>query len=434
MDELSLALDVRTHERVIREELLLEFLRHLEPRKDAQRGAHIALSRLSPINRRQSHLRLAIEGLSRLAKSGQGQLFQLCNNDLLFFHQASTEAAVKTELARLRILFAEDPLLQGVEDAAGFCRVYDLDRDFSSVVKLARAQPVRRRSGIETPALGSEGTRAHQQRREHARQPVPPKFLPKINAILARTELSNFIRRHPVVRLAADSRPHSLFNELSVSLQALSEAIVPGLDLAAERNIVRFLTRTLERRILTMLSGQEAQHQRHHVAIPTSLSTLFSETFRAFDAQISMRRRGSIVLKVSLADIISDMDAARFVFRLARHRGYRTLLLADSPPTVPLLTLEGLGIDFVRCDCNASLNGRATPVDQLAEVSRCLAPARLVLSGIDSNAALALGLRAGIELFQGAYVDRMPRGAAAQRPQLSDALGRGEAAREWWHS
>lgn len=425
MDEHVSLFDHRTRESVMREEFLLEFLRHLEPRKHERRSAHVALSRLSPLNRRQSHLRLASDGLTRLATSGAGQLFQLANDDLLFFHQASIDAVVRTELARLRILFAEDPLLQNVEDAAAFCRVYDLSKEFSGVVKLVRDPATSLRSCGDAAESGGERLRVRWQLRGHAGRPVPPKLLPKLDAALARTELSNFVRRQPVCRMAADSLPHLLFSELSVSLQALCEAIVPGCDLAAERSVARYLTRTLDRRLLSMLSRQDAQDQRRHLAVPLSLSTLLSESFRCFDGQMSMSRRGSIVLKVSLPDIISDLDVARFAFRLARHRGYRTLLSGISPLVLPLVTLEGLGIDFVRCDCNASLVEDPTLLDQLAEVSRRLAPARLVLADAHSQDALAIGLRAGIELFQGGWVDRALR-APGRRPHRSLVFDRGD--------
>lgn len=415
-------------DQVAREEFLLEFLRLLEPRKSGQRGAHVALSRLSPLSRRQSHLRLASEGLTNLAKTGRGHLFQLANDDLMFFCDASAEPEVKSELSRLRALFADDPIMRDIEDAASFGRIYDLAHEFSAVVKLVRGLDTHpeRTTAFSTTAADS-GIKERLKRREQQGRPVPPDLLPKLDAALARADVSSFIRRHPVCRLLPDTPPEYVLTDLSISLPALSEAVVPTFDLEADRFIARYLLETLDRRILTMLLRQEPNAQRGNIAIPLSLSTLTSEKFRYFDDQISMMRRGSIVLKIALPDIFGHLDAARLIFRLARHRGYRTLLSGVTPLAFSLVNFQGLGIDFVRCECNPTLFRDPEAAERLAKVSQGLAPTRLVLAGVDSHDTLVLGLGAGIELFQGRYLEQAVRDAKWRR-RLSMVLGRGEEA------
>jgi EAL domain. len=395
-----------------REELLLEFLRKLEPQRSGQRSAHVALSRLSPLSRRQSCLRLACEGLSRLAKSRKGQLFQLVNEDLLYFYDASEETEVRTEISRLRLLFADDPLMHDVEQAADFGRIYDLAEEFRDVVRLVRGKAAPH--AMLMPS-NDNGIKDRLKRRDSKRPPVPTHLLPKLEAALARTDLSGFVRRQPVCRLSPGGPPKHMFTDLSISLEALSEAVVPTFDLAADRCVARYLAERLDRRLLSMLLHHEHQMLRERLSIPLTLSTLLSESFRYFDDQVSISRRGSIVLKLRLADIFSDLETARFAFRLARHRGYRTLVSGIMPTALPLLTFEGLGVDFVRCEGNRALFVDTDLVEQLSVASTRMAPSQFVLAGIHSREALELGINAGFEFFQGLYLDNALRDAKRWR-------------------
>lgn len=402
-------------DRLAREQLLLEYLRLLEPRKAGRRSVHVALSRLSPLNRRQSHLHLASAGLRRLSEENRGQLFHLVNDDLLFFHEVAAETMVNAELARLRTLFAEDPLMSDVEDAAAFARSYNLDSEFDAVVRLAQTA-----SGTATierqPGAATDGNlvKLRLRRRELMGRPVPPAVLPKLEVALARTDISSFVRRRPVLRLVPDAPTELAFTDLAISMAALSEALVPGFDLEADRAIAGYLADTLDRRILTMLLRQEPPQGKSHWpnhAVPLTLSTLVSESFRAFDAQISIMRRDTIVLKIGVRDIFRDLSAARLLFRLAHHRGYRIALLGLTPAMLPLFTGRGLGIDFVYCECTPTLLTDPASPSRLAEAVQRLAPARLLLTSTESEDALALGLRAGIELFQGRYAEEVARTA-----------------------
>lgn len=397
---------------VAREELLLEFLRLLEPQKSNRQAAHVALSRLSPLSRRQAHLRLACEGLIRLAKSQKGQLFNLTNEDLLYFYDASEATEVRTELSKLRLLFADDPLMRDVEHAAEFSRIYDLGEEFRDVVRVVRSPTMQHAS----PAPSNDnGIKARLKRRGPNRLPLPPTLLQKIENALARTDLSSFVRRHPVCHLPHAGDPKHVFTDLSISMEALSEAVVPTFDLTADRCFDRFLAERLECRLLSMLLRHESQAYREKLTIPLTLSTLFSETFRHFDDQVSISRRGSIVLKLGVSDIFSDPDAARFAFRLARNRGYRTLISGALPATLPLLSFEGLGVDFVLCEYNRSLVADRMLVEQLSAASTRMAPSHLILAGIDSGETLGLGISAGIEFFQGQYLDYALREANWRR-------------------
>ena len=412
-------------EQLAQEELLFECLRRLETNRQSRSALHIALSRLSPLNRRRSHLQLASEGLRRLAGQRKGQFFSLANDDLLFLYVTKEQETVRREVSHVRALFNEDPLMLDVETAATFSCVYDLGTDVAEIVKIARAGSAQGDHDLPGPSAAGDAIKRRLKQRQQQSRPVPLEMLPRLDATLARAEISSFLLRRQVCRLLPDAPPECAFTDLAISIRALAEATVPTFDLEADPCIARYLGETLDRRILTTLLRQESQAERGNIAIPITLATLVSEAFRYFDAQISMMRRGSIVLKLGLTDILQDLDAARFVFRLARHRGYRILLKGVTTQTLSLLSLDGLGIDFVHTQCTPSSRRDPAAVEHLAEAAKRLAPARIVLAGIDSPSALALGTDAGIELFQGRCLEQALRDART-RQRLCVVVGRGE--------
>lgn len=411
-------------EQLAQEELLFECLRQLQKKPCGQSALHVALSRLSPLNRRHSHLQLASQGLRRLTNEGKGQFFALANDDLLFLYANSEQDAVTRETSQLRALFTDDPSMLDVESAATFCHSYNVGSDFAAIFRIARggSSPPGAESA-ETTTADNAVKRRLKQRQQQVR-PVPLAMLPRLDATLARAEITSFLLRREVCRLLADTPPQHLFTDLAIATRALAEATVPTFDLQADPCIARYLAETLDRRILTTLLRQDSQAERGDIAIPVTLATLVSEAFRHFDDQISIMRRGSIVLKLGLTDILQDVDAARFVFRLARHRGYRILLKGITTDTLPLLSLDGLGIDFVRTQCMPSSLQAPTAARQLAATAKRLLPARIVLAGTDSPARLAFGVDAGIELFQGRYLEQAIRDART-RQRLSVVRDRG---------
>lgn len=391
-------------------EALLEFLHRLEGQQAGQRAAHVALSNLGTARRRQVLQQLASDGFRRLADGGDGSLFSLPNGDLLFFYDAAAGTRVRAEINRLVDSLGEDVPFSDPEGMAAISRVYDLSREFADVAAFVRCEICRACGhgcdGTSDGTGGENPIKLRLKRRESRRLPVPAEALPKLDALLAHTDVANFVRLRSVCRVLADVPPEYLFTDLSLSLPSLSEAIIPGFDFAADRSIARYLMKTLDQRILTMVLRRELRVQRDQIAIPISMMTLRSDVFRRFDAEIPIVRQGNILLKICFSDAFADLNAARFLSRLARHRGYRIVISGVSPTALSFLSFEGLSVNYVLCEVASSASLASDPIEQLGDIRRRIAPAQLVLAGIDSREVLLRGIDVGIELYQGRFTEK----------------------------
>ena len=67
---------------------LLDYVERLGRLRDGRRALHLHLSRLKSHNRRDHHLRIAINTFEINVKSLEGQIFRLANQDIVFIYKS----------------------------------------------------------------------------------------------------------------------------------------------------------------------------------------------------------------------------------------------------------------------------------------------------------------------------------------------------------
>jgi hypothetical protein len=138
---------------------------------------------------------------------------------------------------------------------------------------------------------------------------------------------------------------------------------------------------------------------------------------RRFDEQVFRARRRTVVLEVDIADIFDNIEDARFACRLARQRGYRICLNGADMRLAPSIDCHRPSFDYVALvfPSTASLPADPAGLAGRIETVERIGAARLILSGGDSRTVVDFGAAAGVELFQGAYVDHALREEARRR-------------------
>lgn len=243
--------------------------------------------------------------------------------------------------------------------------------------------------------------------------PVPLGLLEKLHRTLAQTDVSGFVRRRRVYRLAGDAPPVPALQRLSVSLSELSHALLPVGDIAASRAVARYVGESIDRRLLALLAPVDGDLSGiGPVALPMTLSTLMSDAFRRFDEQMFRVRRNAIVLEISLTDIFDNIEDSCFACRFVRHRGYGICLVGADLRLVAAIDWSRLCFDYAAVHGDAtppSTPRAAAPVNRLASAVERIGAARLILTGADSGTAVAAGTAAGVELFLGRHVEDLHR-------------------------
>jgi hypothetical protein len=406
---------------ISQEAALLNYAERLDRHRARRIAVQIHLSRLQGHNRREHHVRVAVNTFEELVKQFDGQIFHLMNHDIVFVCKGARAEAVDEAVLKLRYLFSEDPLTRLADDqtGGGFCTWYLLAQDYDAFLSMARrVHELGEAHRAESRRL--QGLAQREQR--VVKRPLAPADLARLVEALANTDISSMVRGQEICAMTATDAPQPVFRELYVSIDDLEETLLPGVSLTADPWLFQHLTQVLDRRMLAHVLKEE-QGGQASFSLNLNVATVLSGDFQRFDQGIGLGVRGRLVIEVQQVDIVADMAAYLFARDYLRERGYKICLDGLTHLTLPLVERERLGIDLIKL----AWNGEAWPsmrpeaLGDLERHIRAVGRARIILTRCDSEGALDLGQRLGISLFQGRYVDYLlanaPLAAPAPRRQ-----------------
>lgn len=394
---------------------LLEHMQRLAKYRGGRRAIHIHLSRLRPFNRRPDRIRIAINTFEFLVGPFEGQIFALSNADIVFIWKGGNIGAIDEAVMRVRYLFGDDPLIRGFDqqEESGFCSWYDLERQYEDLLAIVQqlADEDRRRSQRLAAITGAS------EQREPELLPLSARQLSGLVDAIERADLSNMMRRQAVCGLAPDESPQPLFRELYISIDQLGAIVLPGYDITADRWLFQHLTRTLDLRMLQLLSRNDDSAIAESYSININIATLLSDRFLAFDASLSEASRGTIVFELQPIDVFADLGAFVFARDFVRERGYRVCLDGVTNLTLPFIDRSRLGLDLIKIVWQPEVlaGSNAEHLKEVRALVTSVGRARTILCRCDSEHAVAIGQALGIGLFQGRHIDRLLGGSYADQ-------------------
>lgn len=385
---------------------LYDYAERLDKHRRGRVAIHIHLSKLQPHNRREHHIRIATNTFESLVKYFDGQLFVLKNNDIIFVARDVPVEKVDDAVLRLRYLFSEDPLAQYADQGGGgdvgFCTWYLLERDYPRFLALARhfyerSMVVHAEKRLKEASTGVPLAE---------RKPMSPMQLGKLEDALRTTNLTNVIRNQPVCAYAQGVAPKAIFHELYVAIGELEQAIMPDVQVTANRWLFQYLTLTLDKRMLSYLET-ETQHLERAFSINLNIATVLSSEFHKFDQNISSNLRGRLVIELQKMDIFSDMGAYLFARDYLHDRGYRVCADGLTHLTLPYMDRDQLGLDMMKMYWSPELVNlqNSDTFTRLRDQVGSGGPTRIVLTRCDNDDAINVGLSMGINMFQGRAMD-----------------------------
>jgi EAL domain-containing protein (putative c-di-GMP-specific phosphodiesterase class I) len=391
------------------EQLLFDYVDRLKRSPDGRRAVVMHLSRLRPDNRGTHQIRIACNTFEALVKQFDGQIFVLQQGDIVFICKVDSVMAVDAAVTKVRYLFGDDPVAAQIEDGGdGFATWYAIDDKtgaFYEFVESVRREEEKRRKRLTTLT----GTSVVNER-----QPMDASALSELITTIARADLSNLLRRQSVCTIAFGEMPKPLFRELYVSISDLRDSIMPKRDIASDRWLFKYLTQTLDKRVMAMLRKVDDSDLSHSFSLNLNIATLLSPEFQAFDSGLRAGARGSIVIEIEKVDIFSDIGAYIFARDFVRERGYRVCLDGVTRLTLPYVERSRLGLDLVKLFWSADMiepGDSERQRDFIAAIDR-VGKARIILARCDTEQAIAFGQQTGIKLFQGRFVEKMLSAAA----------------------
>lgn len=339
----------------------------------------VHLARLPVERTRPHHLRLARAALEPLANADRARVFTLPNRTIVAVWRGRADSAMAASKDALIHLFSD-----GEEVASTELLWEELEIPNAADRLLLVAE---QSTGPKSPhAPSSEGV-----------QTFNPAILQALELRLSRADVARFARRHPVLAMAPDGGFRLAWDRRMLCIKELAESLTPDHAPKSDKWLFLRLTRTLDRRMLALLSAPGELAGAGSFAINLNVASILAASFLRFDEALPSRLRGQVTIDLHPADILADPAAFLFARDFARTRGYRLMLCNVSADLLPVLPPERLGLDLVMLPWSAACTrpGFAAVLPDRAKI---------VLGDADTAEAVAWGLSVGITLFQGRAV------------------------------
>ena len=403
------------------ESLLLSRLKRVEANPSGVYAVHIHLSQLRPSNRQPHFINIATRSFDGLVESFEATAFALHNADVVLICRNVPVDDADAAVDKVRSLFSEDPLLV-VEDGAfedAFSTWYDLSQpeDYSTFMAIANDL-----------AVGAE--RSQQQQMEakikedkEIGDPLTALNLAAINQNLQGTRIADLIHSQGCLEMGPGGPGDLVFKEHSISMIELKKRISPEVNLFASPWLFQYLTETLDKRMLAVLSNRDFAKLPFAISLNLNVSTVLSRDFQKFHQAVG-KYTSKVVVEMQVLDIFADMNTYGYARDTLQERGYRVVVDGLNPLALQFLDPGLLKSDFVKINWDSAYEGEveAERLQDMRAVIASTGKEGVILARVDTEEAVKWGLNLGITRFQGFFVDDLMEKIASVKEQQAKAV------------
>jgi len=310
-------------------------------RSGVSRNALLLSARLMPAHlARPHHLRLAYEALDPLAGADRARSFDLPDGSRVLTWRGDAGPLLDHVLATLGHLLDGEPAIDAL------AQVYALPDDAAQLLAAVRGSAPRR---LVAPR---KSTKIYEK--------LDPSSLQNLEQALSQVNVSRFARHRRVWRVAHDGRLEAAWDKRFLSVADLTEVLLPNRDPTADPWLFRRLTRTLDRRLLSLLGSPDELRAAGPFSLDLNVGTLLAPEFLRFDAAVPPHLRGKLTIDLLAADILADPAAFIFARGFARARRYRVMIRDVSPALIAALDFKALDPDLVELEYSPATSTQPT--------------------------------------------------------------------------
>lgn len=391
------------------EGLLVDTLDRMRRNPEGRKVVHLRLSQLMPQNRSPVRVRI-INRMFRTLESGrQVQLFPIGNDDLMIIVNAGAQRDVANTCDRIRNLFESDPVTHLVEgEPDKFILWFDLGLDAALAIHTAQqlrqvVQKMPPKSETQLPGL-------------------TPVTLDDVQKKLAFANVVPFIRDQVAVRIDPQTSAASIeFYEFFMSVADVQKVVAPQINLLAERWLFQDLSRTMDQRMLEMVVRHPHARSAPAISLNLNLETVVTPTFQSFVERLGENMK--VIVEVQPVDVLTNLTLYQDVEAALAQLGHAVLIDGLTTAAMSVLDVSRLRPDYVKLVWSPELLNTMDPKgSRTTAMLKNIGGDKVILSRVDTPDALQWGVRSGIGLFQGRFLDSFSK-SAKPRPRTGPIRG-----------
>jgi len=386
------------------------FLAHLKKLGDQASGylaAHFHISELPPARKTRDTLSAALSQLASLKfRFKEIEIFLLRNADIVAVTHEMPRHVLASTCASIQEVFLGRMGVTFTNPHGGlgeFYTIFDLGAPADYRKLVAWAESAAGVAEASAPAAGGPPANPNEPKQE-----VDSATLTRIKVGLGRTDISPMLLAQPAYSIAEPDKVTVIFRENYISVKVLETTFCPGQSLTRNRWLFNDLTGDLDAAVLRLLANPEERASRKRFSINLNLSTVASDRFAKFDADLKPEQRQNIIIAINKTDVIASPRLwIKFVPRL-RDRGYKVLLDSLHYEAVEFLDIDAIACDYAKMFWSGDIM-RLDP-NRFAKLQRRVGnrtSPQFVLARCDTAEGLRFARGAGITILQGRLIDNM---------------------------
>jgi EAL domain-containing protein (putative c-di-GMP-specific phosphodiesterase class I) len=212
--------------------------------------------------------------------------------------------------------------------------------------------------------------------------------------------IDDFLSWQPVVLIREDQSPRILFYEYYISMKALQETFLQGINLFLNMTLFKMLTTELDKRILSFIRREYINPVRS--SFNFNIETLLSAQFENIGYNGLAK---NMIVELRSSDVFSDFERFQLARQQAQRYGARLAIDGVLPGMTNVLKCENLGCAVVKIQVDGDLERVEGIGQNLRRINN--ADVRLVATRVESLESVRQGMRLGINRFQGFYVNKL---------------------------
>ncbi len=386
------------------ETLLVDTLDRIRRNPEGRKVVHLRLSQLLPPNRTPVRVKIVTRMFRTLESGRQVQIFSLTNDDLAMIVGAGAQRDVNNIIHRIRKLFEGDPLT--LDDESGndrFALWYDLTLD--AAMAIHAAQQLRQDAQHVQPKVAAQ-----------AFPTITPAALDEIHKKLAFLNVVPFVRDQVALRVDTQNNDASIeFYEFFLSVGDVQRAIAPNWNLFGDRSLFQDLSRTMDQRMIEIVLRAPQARGAPAISLNLNLETVFTPAFQTFLERVEQPQK--VIVEVQAVDVLTNFSMYLDAQSVLSSMGHAVLIDGLSTSALAMLDVALMKPDYAKIVWAPELLDMMDPAtnQSAAFIVQNIGAEKMILSRCDSASALAWGIKTGIRVFQGHFLDAYRKKAASRR-------------------
>ncbi len=385
------------------ETLLVDTLDRMRRNPEGRKVVHLRLSQLMPQNRTPVRIKIVTRMFRTLESGRQVQIFSLTNDDLAMIVNGGAQRDVNNIIHRIRKLYEGDPLT--LDDESGndrFIVWYDLTLD--AAMAIHAAQQMRQDAQQARPPAAA------------ALPTITPAALDDIHKKLAFLNVVPFVRDQVAVRLDPTTKAPSIeFYEFFLSVGDIQRAVAPAWNLFGDRSLFQDLSRTMDLRMLDIVVRAPQARGTPAISLNLNLETIFTSAFATFLTRVEANQK--VIVEIQAVDMLTNFSMYQDAQATLGGMGHAVLIDGLSTTALSMIDVAQIKPDYAKIIWAPELLDMMDPAtnQSAAFIVHNIGPEKVILSRCDSASALQWGMKTGISLFQGHFLDAYRKAAPRRR-------------------